>query len=482
MKTKTLLLLTALVVCTLGSTTSAFAIGRKALIIGNSDYFDPALPKDEQPSNLKNPVNDAQLMENTFRRINFVVSKYSNLDLVGMKKALRDFRSILSKGDMAVVYFSGHGMQIKGENYLIPIHFNASFEYEAKDKALALTTITEALEDAETDLKIVFLDSCRNDPGFKSFNRSGSRGPAEVRNTGLETMICFATKHGEVAKDNPDQNNSNYTQALSEVIPLPGVKIEDAMKRVAQQVMLRSNNQQQPFTYGNLVQDWMFVGEGGVVAQPSQPAPPADASGSANAALVAEIQRMKESIALINSQPRPAESSATNTAELLAEIKRLSDTITQIKNNPPAAPVPTVSYTPPPPVNNNKESVLAFLKQWWDHNSSDDANDWVSDFSSQVDYCYYEEPGYATRSFIRQDRQKLINRWPSRNYDIAEGTDNPSYSVSADGSTATLRVRYTYRYSGPNRSASGTSAVTLGLVRSGSSWLISTFEERVIRE
>lgn len=440
---RTLLIL----ICALVFSHAAIAGSKKALVIGNSEYFDPSLPQDQQPSNLKNPANDAALMNETFRKIGFDVSFHTDLDSQGMKKALGDFRSILNPGDIAVVYFSGHGFQIKGENYLIPVHFAAKFEYQATAEALSLSMVVDALEEAGLNLKIIFLDCCRNDPRFRSFSKGSARGLGEVKNTGHESLVCFSTKHGEVAEDNPESSNSNYTSALGEILPMPGLKVEDVMKRVAQKVMLLSNNSQQPFTYGNLFRDWYLGPEG--TAPPAPPSPSADQTA------------------------------------LIAQMKKLQDEIERMKTvgSPPPATIPAPNPAPIPvaPVDNTRDSILNFLKSWWAGQFSNDTSDWVSEFAPMVDYCYGEGSGRSTQRFIMSDRQKLISKWPNREYEILNVAGNPSYTVTPDGQNATLTVRYKYSYSGGSKSASGVSRTVLGLERVGSRWQISSFDESVER-
>ncbi len=418
------------------------AAQRKALVIGNSIYFDPSLPADQQPSNLKNPFNDAELMASSLRGIGFDVSHQTDLDIQGMKAALGSFRSQLNTGDIAIVYFSGHGFQIKGENYLIPVHFAAKFEYQASSEALSLTTILSALEEAGLDLKIVFLDCCRNDPNFRSFSKSGTRGLGEVKNAGNETLVCFSTKHGEVAADNPESPNSNYTSALAEMISLPGLKVEEMMKRVTQQVVAKSANQQQPFIYGNLIRDW-YLGP-----QDGTPPPPVTVSSNTEAMLLARLEELQMEMNRLKSEPKPA---------------------------------PQQETTSLPSTDNVKKSLLAFLQSWWVNQQSNVPSVWADDFTQSVDYCYKADT-FATRSFLIDDRRKLTERWPNRSYELVEAPDNPSYIAESDGSTAKVTIRFRYEYSSGSRHASGASSVSLDLVRSGSTWKISRFDETVDKD
>ncbi len=128
----------------------------------------------------------------------------------------------------------------------------------------------------------------------------------------------------------------------------------------------------------------------------------------------------------------------------------------------------------------DRQSIQSFLKNWWAHNVSNNEADWVGDYANQVDYCYKEDGGRASRGFIMEDRRKLISRWPGRRYETLQ--DGNDFTIAADGSMATLRIKYRYFYSGGTRNASGISTTKLDLVRTASGWIITGFHESVDRK
>ncbi len=130
-----------------------------------------------------------------------------------------------------------------------------------------------------------------------------------------------------------------------------------------------------------------------------------------------------------------------------------------------------------PEIDSNRASFQTFVNNWLENQSSNSAYDWASDFAETIDYCY-KTSGAADHSYIRTDRNKLINKYPNRSCEIVGGVD---YTVAADGRSATMRIKYRYSYSG-SKKASGTSNLSLGLIPSGSTWRIRSFHESVAKE
>lgn len=241
--------------------TSSFILSaaeRIALIIGNGGY--KALPK------LDDCPRDADLMATTFTSCGIRVhggQPLKNLTLDQMDEAVRQFIGAIPAGAEVYVYYSGHGAQIDGNNYLLPVDFDAKFQTQVKRKALALDDVLTQLEATSAALRVVVLDSCRDPgdllPGEPPQKRLGkSKGLAEQKVDAPETLVCFATKHGSPSYASADGTNSYYTAVLAEEIVKPG-KIEDVMKRVARGVYAKTSQQQLPFTYGSLLNDHFFV-------------------------------------------------------------------------------------------------------------------------------------------------------------------------------------------------------------------------------
>ena len=220
-----------------------------ALIIGNSNYPD---------SPLRNPVNDANLMAKTLQELGFQVMKYLDSDQQTMKKAIRDFGDKLEeagKDSVGLFYYSGHGIQTGGSNYLIPVNAQIKRESDVEIEAVSASVVLGTLDYARNHLNIVILDACRNNPFARSF-RSASRGLAKVDHASPETVIAYATAPGTVAADGEGEN-SPYTSVLAATMHKPNLAVEQMFKIVRREVMAQTNNEQVPL--GELVVDRRFL-------------------------------------------------------------------------------------------------------------------------------------------------------------------------------------------------------------------------------
>jgi len=222
-----------------------------ALLIGNSTYSD---------SPLLNPVNDARAMSQALRDVGFEVILRENANAADMKRAIREFGSRIQNGGTGLFYYAGHGMQVKGENYLIPINAEIYGEAEVEYEAVNVGLVLAQMENARNNMNIVILDACRNNPFAKS-SRSMDKGLASI-NAPTGTLIAYATAPGNVAADGSG-NNGLYTEELLSQIRNPGLKIEDVFKRVRANVLKRSGNQQIPWESSSLIGDFYFKSEGG---------------------------------------------------------------------------------------------------------------------------------------------------------------------------------------------------------------------------
>ena len=220
---------------------------RVALVIGNSSY---------KSSPLKNPVNDARDMANSLRGYGFTVIERTNLTTRQVGQTLREFRSKLTPGSVAVVFYAGHGVQIKGENYLPTVDAEINGEEDVPMQSLSTRQVMEILGEAKTRMSLVFLDACRDNPYARSF-RSGSRGIAK-ENAPSGTLISFATRPGSVAADG-DGRNGLYTSVLLEQIKQSNQPIEQVLKNVVRGVKLGSKGQQEPWMEGSIEGDFCFA-------------------------------------------------------------------------------------------------------------------------------------------------------------------------------------------------------------------------------
>ena len=221
---------------------------RVALVIGNSNY---------KSAPLKNPVNDARDMAAKLRGLGFTVIERNNLSVKQIGGTLREFRSKLTPGSVALVYYAGHGLQIKGENYFPTVDAEITGEEDVPNQSLAMRQIMDVLGDSKTRLNLVFLDACRDNPYSRSF-RSASKGLIK-ENAPSGTLISFATRPGSVAADGVGRNGL-YTGALLEAMENKGQPIEQVLKRVVTNVKAGSRNQQEPWMEGSIEGEFCFGG------------------------------------------------------------------------------------------------------------------------------------------------------------------------------------------------------------------------------
>src|ERR1017187_1346798 len=173
---------------------------RHALVIGNANYAGSAT--------LTNTVNDARAVTATLGDLGFQVKTGENLDVIAFERAINAFVEGIGVGDVALFYYSGHGMELSGENYLIPVDFRARDEAEAKHQSYPANVLLEKLEARKPRLTIIILDACRNNPFLRS-TRGGVGGLAQMQ-AGAGVYIAFATAPGRTASDNPGGKNGLF--------------------------------------------------------------------------------------------------------------------------------------------------------------------------------------------------------------------------------------------------------------------------------
>src|SRR5882672_4296318 len=208
-----LLALTCLVLCG-----PAHADRRVALVVGNSDYLN--VPP------LANPVNDAGLMVDTLRALGFAIvggAPQLNLDESRFRQVVRDFGAQLRGADVGLFYYAGHGVQVRGANYLVPVGANPTKEADVDFQMLDTNLVLRQMESSGTKLNLVILDACRNNPFGGRGLRATVGGLAQMR-APQGTLISFATQPGNVALDGAD-GHSPYTKALATTIKQAGLDI-----------------------------------------------------------------------------------------------------------------------------------------------------------------------------------------------------------------------------------------------------------------
>ena len=229
---------------------------RVALVIGNSDYTK---------GQLKNPVNDATLMTRTLQSKGFRVTTLKNGTRRQMIEAIRDFTGNLEEDSVGLFYFAGHGIEIGGNNYLIPVDANIEIEADVEFESINAGRVLAGLKQSNNGLNLVVLDACRNNPYAKSF-RSSSRGLSRMKPTS-GSLILYATEPGSVAADGRG-NNGVFTTHLVNAINQDGLSIEKVFKATARNVNKATQKKQTPYIEGVVLGEFYF--SGGVVASGSQ--------------------------------------------------------------------------------------------------------------------------------------------------------------------------------------------------------------------
>jgi tetratricopeptide (TPR) repeat protein len=233
---------------------------RVALVIGNSAYRSVA--------SLPNPRGDAEAVAEALRQTGFqTVELAVDLDRDAMIKALRSFRDRADAADWALIYFAGHGIEINGVNYLIPVDAKLADERDVEIETVPYEDLLSTVGGAKM-LRLIILDACRVNP-FKARMRrngtlsrgSGDRGLAPPPESGPGTLVVYSAKNGEAAADDVDGVNSPFARAFMQEVKVPGREVRRLFDYVRDDVIDATNKRQQPFTYGSLPgrRDFFFV-------------------------------------------------------------------------------------------------------------------------------------------------------------------------------------------------------------------------------
>ena len=235
---------------------------RLALLIGNASY---------RSSPLNNPVNDVRLMERALQDAGFTVLKAENATRRDMQRLVRDFGEKLKQsGGVGLFYFAGHGVQVKGANYLVPVDADIRAEDEVAFDSIDAQSVLEKMETAKNRINLLILDACRDNP-FAKGSRSGSAGLATM-SAPSGSLVAYSTAPGSVASDGTG-NNGLYTQHLAAAIRVPDMPIEEVFKRVRASVRKDSANQQTPWENTALEGNFYFKKSPPVVVTAVAPTP-----------------------------------------------------------------------------------------------------------------------------------------------------------------------------------------------------------------
>jgi len=220
---------------------------RIALVIGNGNY---------KSSPLRNTVNDASDISSRLTSMGFAVSKGTNMSRKDMYNAIRAFGNDLKKGGVGLFYYSGHGMQVKGKNYLIPVGVNIQSEDEVEFEAIDAGMVMRKMESAGNTMNMVFLDACRDNPFARSF-RTSSQGLAQM-DAPSGSLIVYATAPGSVASDGKGRNGI-FTKNLLLHLSTPGLEVGKMLRMVRVSVKKDTGGKQVPWESSSLEGEFYFV-------------------------------------------------------------------------------------------------------------------------------------------------------------------------------------------------------------------------------
>jgi uncharacterized caspase-like protein len=253
----------------------AAAEKRVALVIGNSAYQNVA--------RLNNPVNDARLIAETLRGLGFTLvggAAQLDVDKAALDDAVLSFSTQIQGADVALFYYAGHGVQVRGSNYLVPVGANPAREADVDFQMVDIALVLRQMDSSGTKLNVVILDACRNNPFGGRGLRGTDSGLAQMR-APEGTLISYATQPGNVALDGGD-GNSPFTKALAQTIRRPGLDLFRAFNEVGLAVMQATGNTQQPWLSTSPIRGDFYL-----AAPPGAAAPGAAAAAAAAAAATA---------------------------------------------------------------------------------------------------------------------------------------------------------------------------------------------------
>lgn len=280
-----------LVASTLSWAAPGNTVEKFALVIANRDY-------QKQDASLSNTIRDAEVISQSLRKLDFTVTQLSNLTRPQMVAEIAAFASNLPQGATALIYYAGHGMQIGGANYLIPVDMELTGEQSVPLKSYPLNTLLERLAASKAAVNLVVLDACRNNPfqprsviRYRSFDNLGLAPVQSPRGT----FIAYSTAPGQLAADGKG-SNSLYAITLARTLLEPSLELREVFERVGAIVRKTTLDDQIPWYESSLTEKYYFLPPNGITVQAGKPLPYANQSPSHRA-----LQRSLEATAPLDS-------------------------------------------------------------------------------------------------------------------------------------------------------------------------------------
>lgn len=428
----TLLRIVTLVLLTALSAWPACAANRVALVIGNSGY--------RHAPELTNPERDAEDIGRALTRLGFEVDLASDLDFDQLRRALRAMDQKALGADMAVIYYAGHGIEVDRTNYMIPVDAQLSndraISYEAVPLDLALQAVAGA-----TKLKLVIVDACRDNPFINTMDktdasRSLGRGLGGIEPT-AGTLVVYSAKEGTVALDGDRGGNSPFATALLSHLEEPGLEINFLFRKVRDDVLKITRRAQQPFTYGSLPAEEIYL---------SAPSGTPSAAAPANSPEVDQLRQELAAIRRLLEEQRGRDASQ--------DASQSSDAAAREAPKSAALQDPQVrAEAPPTPERRAMDFIRRYNEVWSLPNTS---------ALGQIEALYAERVNYygnpTPRDRILGEKASFAKRWPERIYAVRWDTiDADCREVCAIDAV----IDWYARSSARNASSSGAASVSL---------------------
>jgi len=453
----------------LSLTGEARAEARVALVVGNSTYVHAPW--------LANPANDARLMAETLSRLGFAVTLETDVTQAALRRALASFTDAVAAagGDsIAFFYYAGHGVQLEGRNYLVPVDAEVGNARDVVLGSVSASDLLQTLELAGGNANVVILDACRDNP-FRRATRGLSLGLARM-DAPVGSIIGYATGPGQTALDGSGVH-SPYTQALADALQVPGLAIEQVFKQVRRRVYEGTGGAQTPWEESSLIQDVVLGGEAG---PPSASAQVARTTAAPEAAIAAAppVEAAQDDPAPTAAPPE-VEPIVTVPVTQAAAVERPQRT-RHMPESGAAAPVREPAAAAPAPAAEkagDPARVRDFIMRYhtvWSGSGRDAARALDGFYGDSVRYYGHR----LAKAEVLRDKARFAARWPMRDYQV----DGRSLRVSCGAETcrAAYRVRFAARDQEAGRSASGTAEARVVLAIRGAGLVIIAEESAVL--
>lgn len=426
-------------------TTAAQAASRIALVIGNARY--------QHAPWLANPANDARLMADTLSRLGFQVLYRTDVTQAGLRRALSEFTADVAAAgpdSLALFYYAGHGAQLGGVNYLIPVDADITNEREVVLGGISAGDLLRTLELASAGANIIILDACRDNP-FKQAARGISRGLARM-DAPVGSIIGYATAPGQTATDG-DGANSPYTQALAAALVMPDLAIEQVFKQVRRQVYEWTGGNQTPWEESSLIQE-VVLGDGATL----------QAAGASSQPAASEVNSD------VGSSDVPEIEMSRGDPEPVAK----AEAVEPASDSPPTDGVKAVAREWPDSVVRIRDFIRRYHETW--SGSGQHAATEIGAFYGDT-VRYYG--AVLSRSEVLRDKSRFAARWPARDYRF--DADTLQVSCSSKACSAAYQVRFLAQDREDDRSSSGTAEARVVLAISGEDLAIIAEDSAVLQ-